>query len=231
MVKSFLRIIFQLFLESILFVSYPLLGLLNFVVKDKISHSKVSGGKTIIIVERWLHKNWFHVLWKRYLERRGFQVYLIFHPLGKGTFTQSAAKLSRFIEKNDLKDVTLVGVSSGGLTCIVYLQQMNGWNRVTNFISVGVPFKGTRMALALIRNESCRELLPWNSFIRDLSSQELHHKEKIVCIISKFDELIPRKSGYLSGTHKKVINVYGHNYLHLLCEQTYSTIATYAQKG
>jgi hypothetical protein len=226
-----LRAVIHLLIESTLFLSYPIIGALNYFLNDKIAHSKVKDGRTIIIVERWLNKNPFHLLWKRYLESKGFRVYLLFYPLSKSTFSQSAKNLKHFIDTNKLTDVTLVGISSGGITAFLYLHEYNGWNAVERFISIGVPFHGTLLALPLYLNRSCRDLLPWSSTVQKIKRTEITHKERVICIVSKFDELVSRSSAYLPGTREVVINVYGHNYLHLLAKDTYSTIATYAKKG
>ena len=68
-------------------------------------------GPVIVIVERWLSLNISHIFWKRYLERKGFQVYIINLPLWRKDFADSSKKLASYIEKYNLNDVTLVGIS------------------------------------------------------------------------------------------------------------------------
>ena len=105
-----------------LIIFYPISSVFAQIVK----RNELEGhgdGKVIVIVERWLSKNVKHIYWKHYLEKRGYRVYLANFTLYKGSFEQSAVSLKKYLEKRELTDIILVGISSGALTSLVYLQE------------------------------------------------------------------------------------------------------------
>jgi pimeloyl-ACP methyl ester carboxylesterase len=185
-------------------------------------------GETIVIIERWLHMNIFHLIGKRYLESKGFRVYLVSHILSKGSFESSAQRLKDFIDSKQLRDFTLVGVSSGGISALLYLEKLDGWSNVKNFVSVATPFGGTVFALPIAIIKPCREILPWNKTIKKIQSTLLKHPEKMLCIVALVDEFVPRKSATLQNVKTKEIDVIGHNALHLTNTETYKTISEVA---
>lgn len=225
------RAVIQILIETLLFLSYPFIGLLSSFFNRNATIPLPENGKTILIVERWLNKNPFHLIWKRHLESQGFQVHLSFYPIQTGTFSQSASALKQYIESKKLTDITLVGISSGGLTALLYLQEQDGWKHVNTFISIGTPFNGTLAALPLSINKSCRELLPWSKLSRTLKASRPTHANKIFCLFAAFDELVPRSSTSLPGANTVRIPSYGHNVLHLISKETYSTVARLAHSG
>lgn len=221
------RVFHQIITEFFLMFLYPLFSILvHFVPKKALVGNK--HGRTIVIVERWLSMNIKHVFWKYYLEKKGFDVHLVNLPLRKGSFDNSAHDLKRYIEKNSLDDVILIGISSGALSSLVYLQEYGGWDRVEKFISVGAPFRGTNMAAFLSYCYSGRELLPNSKFVKKISSYKILNPEKIVCIRAKLDEMVP-KGSVLPGTKEVVMNVVGHNNLHIQVRSTYRKIMEYAK--
>lgn len=145
-------------------------------------------------------------------------------PLQDGTFEQSAQKLRDFIESKHAEDITLVGISNGGLTAFLYLQHFDGWKRVKQFISIGTPFRGTFASVFLSFLGSGRELLPTSSFMRSVAKENVMNKEKITCIRAAFDGLVPRSSSNLPNTENIIVDVYGHNNLHLRCKKTYDIL-------
>lgn len=217
-----LRVFYQILSEISLIILDPFLSLLtNFV-----SQSELNGhgnGPKIVIVERWLSINIRHIYWKYFLESRGYNAHLVNFPLSEGNFEGSARSLSQYLEKHNLKDITLVGISSGALTSLLYLQECNGWERVDKFIAVGAPFKGTWMALFLSFAYSGRELLPNSGLVKKISLMTFINPEKIYCIKAKFDEMVPNGS-LLPGANKYVLNVVGHNNLHIRVRMTYKKI-------
>lgn len=217
--KSFINI----FSELSLIFFYPISSLFAQIVGRNELEGK-GDGKVIVIVERWLSKNVKHIFWKHYLEKRGYKVYLANFSLYKGSFANSALDLKKYIEKRDLEDIILVGISSGGLTSLIYLQDHGGWERVDKFISVGAPFKGTWTALTLTLFYSGRQLLPNSSFIKKIKKYEIKNLDRIYCFRTTIDEMVPYGS-VLSGAHEMRINAIGHNNLHLGIGRTYERIA------
>lgn len=217
-----MRFFYQILSEISLIVLYPILSaIVWFVPRHELKGHGT--GPNIILVERWLSVNIRHLYWKYYLERKGYNVYLANFPIRKGNFEQSAHQLARYIEKHNLSKVTLVGISSGALTALLYLQKCNGWERVDKFVAIGAPFKGTWMALFLSFAYSGRELLPHSNFIRYISSFQLTNPDKIYCIKAKFDEMVPNGS-FLPHTHHIMVDILGHNNLHIRVRATYRKI-------
>lgn len=221
-----LRVVSQIFSEIVLILLYPFYSIfVRFIPKKELKGAH--DGQAIVIVERWLSINIRHVYWKYYLEKKGFNVYLANFPLRHGSFHNSSEDLKRYIEKNNLFDIVLVGISSGALTSLVYLQEHGGWERVDRFISVGAPFEGTPMAAFLAYSYSGRELMPNSRFIKKIKQYKILHPEKIICMRAKVDEMVP-KGSVLPGTKEITMNVVGHNNLHIQVRSTYKKIMEYA---
>ncbi len=209
-----------------LLLTYPIV---RFLVPKKTRFANhPANGKVIVIIERWLHPNPLHRIGKRYLESKGFTVYLVSHLITKDSFLTSAVQLKKFIESKNLSNVTLVGISSGGISALLYLEELHGWDRVKIFISIATPFGGTLIALPLALIQSCREILPWSATTKKIQSLRQKEPAKVICIVARYDELVPRKSAILPGSSVKIINVIGHNSLHLTCTQTYEAVAKLA---
>lgn len=221
--------ILQIVSEILLIVFYPISALIAFFTPKEELEGK-GDGKTIVIVERWIARNVKHIQWKSYLEKRGFKVYLVNLSLYKGSFANSSMELKGYLDKRDLNNVVLVGISSGALTSLVYLQEHNGWARVAKFITIGAPFKGTWAALTLAPFYSGRELLPDSKFIRKIQSFNVKNLDKIYCFRITFDEMVPFGS-VLPGAHEMRINAVGHNNLHLGLGRTYERIADLAKEN
>ncbi|HLD01743.1 MAG TPA: alpha/beta fold hydrolase [Patescibacteria group bacterium] len=224
LLKEFIELLFELIL---ILVYFPV-GFVNGLYLQFITPLLKKDKGTIVLVERWFHSHILHNKWKRYLEKQGFRVYMINFPIYKGGFSDSAFSLKTFIDAQNLRDITLVGISSGGLTSYLYLQDHDGWKRVKQFISVGTPFGGTYTILPLFFLKSARELFPSSSFINTLQKNPLLDPKKVTCLSAKFDGLIPTQHCFLPGAENITIDVYGHNNLHLRCRQTYDIIVSKA---
>lgn len=226
---SVLKFLYQILSEISLLILDPVLSILTLFITQHELRGHGDGPK-IVIVERWLSMNIRHVYWKYFLEKMGYNAYLANFPIRKGSFEDSALELSKYLEHHNLAHVTLVGISSGALTSLIYLQEHNGWDRVDKFITVGAPFKGTWMALILFFSYSGRMLLPMSPLIKKISKYKVLYPEKIYCIRAKFDEIVPRGS-ILPGAHETVLNIVGHNNLHIRIRATYKKIMEYAKTG
>ncbi len=207
--------------EFFLVIYYPFASIANIFFRGD---AKKTDKKTIVMVERWFNSNPMHKFWKRYLEEQGFDVYLINFPIYKGTFEKSAALLAEYIESLNLKNFTLVGISSGGITSLLYLEQYKGWEKADKFISLGAPFKGTPKAFFISFVKSGFELLPGSGFMRKFKNLEITNKNKIICLRAKMDEMVPDWSSSIDGTRTETLDVIGHNKFHLDSKETYEKI-------
>lgn len=219
-----MRILFQIILELWHILTYPFSFIISLFLPRK--HDT---NTTILIVERWFTKNAYHKQWKAYLEKKGFDVHAINFPIYRGSFDDSAKELKEYIDENDFTDVVLVGISAGGITSLLYLEDYSGWKKIRKFISVGTPFYGSPMTFFASFTKSGRELLPISGFIQNIRERKIKNLDKIVCIQAKHDEMVPMESSALSEAKKIVLDVAGHNNLHLASQETYETIVGLAQ--
>lgn len=224
MIKS----IFQVFSEVGLMAIYPFSAIVLKILPQEF-FAPSGEGQSIVIVERWVNYNIRHLYWKYYLQKQGFRVYIKNFPIYRGNFDRSSRDLENFLDSNKLNDVVLVGISSGGITSLIYLQERDGWKRVSKFISVGTPFRGAWSSMFLIFSKSGWELFPNTSLIKRIDSYRIKNVNKILCIGSKFDEIIPFGT-YLPKANRYEVDVIGHNNLHLMVKTTYKKIAEFASK-
>lgn len=217
-----LRIFYLILSEISLIILDPVLSFISYFVPQRELRGHGDGSK-IVIVERWFSMNIRHLYWKYFLERQGYNAHLVNFPIRNGSFEESATELSRYLEHHNLSNITLVGISSGALTSLIYLQEHDGWSRVDKFISVGAPFKGTWIALLVAFLHSGRELLPLSPLMKRISLYKILHPENIYCIRARFDEMVPVGS-MLPGAHKILLEVIGHNNLHIRIRMTYKKI-------
>lgn len=225
--NSFVQAMQQLLTELGWLVFYAPFGFFLRKLFKLPNEQKPANGKVIVITERWFNKNIMHQYWVDYLRREGFEAYFVHLTFYRGSFHQSAAQLRQFMDEKDLHEVTLVGISSGGLSCLEYLQAYNGWERVKHFVSIGSPFQGTHLAIFLSFFPSVHEILPGSHFVKQ-HKQKTVDKDKVTCLSAKVDELVPHWSSAVPGATRKTINVYGHNNLHFSCQETYDTVAAVA---
>ena len=217
--------------EIALGLYYPIAGIINNIKKlheDSEMDAHNPTLPTVVFVKRWFNHNPLHIQRKQYLQDKGFNVYYYFQSISKGTWEKSAENLDQYIKDRGLENVTLVGISGGGITAYLYLQNLNGWKYVDTFISIATPFGGTWQELFLSFNESCRQLTPNSQFVQNIMNQPVKNPEKIYCIRAESDELVENKSAVLPGCKEIVIPVKGHNNLHLFDNTVYDKIAEIA---
>lgn len=221
-----IKTLWEIFSEIFSMIGYPL----SFIIKPPPEKQQSGDKQVILIVERWFNHNFFHNQWIRYLRKKGFCIYFVNFPLYKGNFAESSLLLKNYIIDNKLKNIILVGISAGGVTSLLYLEEQNGWQYVKKFIAVGSPLKGNAMSLFISFIYSARELFPWSTFIKRLKRLPLSHPERIVCMRALFDQLVPATSSVLPGAKERIVTVVGHNNFHLHCKETYDIIAEEARK-
>ncbi len=209
--------------EILLFALSPWTFLLNPLFSPFLP-SRATSTPRIVIVDTWLHKSPLHWFWRWYLTRKGFPTTIAYFPLKTLSFEESAARLRRYFEEQDLRKVVIVAISSGALTSLLYLQRHDGWERVSRFIAIGAPFRGTNAAVLLYNVNNMRALLPNSSFMWMLSREEIKFVSRITCLSAYADELVPRWSSCLPGAHGEIIEVVGHDNLHSLSRATYDRV-------
>ena len=182
---------------------------------------------TIVLVGCWFSANSFHNIWVSYLEKLGFRTYLLDLPFAREDFTTTTKRLAHFISKHNLKNYTIVGISSGVLVCWNYLTKYHKWKEINNFVSIGGPVQGTIMAWLITFTSKGRDMVPGSDFIRKLQSKQFP-KKKMVTLTANADELVPYKYATLPGVKNYKLSGWGHNSFHLDSTDTYQIIAEIA---
>lgn len=178
----------------------------------------------IVLVERWFTRNVFHFAAKKYLERKGFKVYSLNYPMMKGDFEESAKNLEEFMNKHDIKDAVLIGISGGATTCLDYVQNYNGWERTHLFISLGGSLYGSPMAKMIPFSKSLKELNPESGYIKKLHEKPIKNLDKIVTIRARHDNMVPARYAQIDGAKNITMDVVGHNFLHTFYLPTYRLV-------
>lgn len=115
------------------------------------------------------------------LAEAGFQVHSLSPQPSDGTvgIDQLAQRLAQQIEETFDPGVRCdyVGFSMGGLIGRYYLQQLGGTARVTHFITVATPHRGTLTAQALGHYPALHQMTPDSDFLAQLNS-DLEHLEQ-----------------------------------------------------
>lgn len=213
--------------EILLVLLFPVFDVIGLIFPLSRLNPEPTKDSVILIVERWLSQNPAHFLMKLYLEKRGFKVYLVNFSLFQGDFMDSSRSLAKFIEKNNLENITLVGISFGSITSYLYLQRFSGWEKVKRFIAIAPPFQGTSRANLFLFLRSGRQMRPGSQFIKNYLSEKVINPDKILCIRALRDEMVPTKNSLLEGINVEIVRVYGHNNLHILSKKAFSLIATW----
>ena len=221
-----IRLFYEILSEIVLILLYPI-AFVTLQINTKNLKQNEIDGPTIVIVERWLSLNIRHLYWRRYLRKNGFNVHLVNFPLWQKDFEHSSYSLNNYMEEREIKNATLVGISSGAITCLLYLQERDGWSRVKNFVSVGSPFEGTWMMLILSYLKSGRELLPGSALTQKIKNMDIVHIDRITCMRAKFDEMVPN-GAILPHANAVTVNIFGHNNLHIRNKSTYKVISNLA---
>lgn len=217
--------------EALLIALHAPSELLGFVIPLDDVNSSPTQKYPIILVERWFSRNVLHYFPKKYLEKKGFKVYLLNYPLTKGTFEDATGNLQRFMEENNIYDAILIGISGGATTCLEYLQFLNGWARTRRFISIGGALYGSPYGRLAIFSKSLAELAPGSKYMQYLHSKPIENLDKITTITASVDNLVPTKYGKIAGADNIVLNMVGHNLLHTLWKPTYDIVAKTAEES
>ena len=210
-------------IEVLLLISYPVKTLMYFFVPiHKVKKSK-DRDIPIVFVEQWFSQNIYHYFMKRYLEEKGFRVYMFNKSLFIGGIDDGAIALEKFIVQHKIEKAILLGISIGGVTALRYAQ-IFGFTKIEKIITLGSPFQGTPWIIPLFFLKAGRDLLPGSSFVKKINREKIEEPDKILCINAKYDELVPDESSKLPGVREITLDIVGHNYLHILANETYKAI-------
>ena len=143
-----------------------------------------------------------------HLYGRGHPVHVL-ATLGYNTraIPELAVLVSEYLEREDLRDVTVVAHSKGGLIAKQALGEPATLARVRHVIAVNTPFSGSRYA-ALFLLPSVRMFAPAGPVIRALAL-ETSVNARITSLYSVFDPHIPETSR-LDGAENIVLPTIGH---------------------
>lgn len=220
--------IFEILGELLLLVLYPIINILGIFVALKTVNKQANKKYPVVFVHGWFTQNVFYACFKRYLERKGFAVYMTNFGLHLGDLTKLGKRLARYLEERQLEEVVLVGISAGALASLFYLQKLNGWNRVKTFISVGAPYKGTPIAYVAFFSQAARQMFPGSKFLQTLWAGGIQNPGRIVSITGSYDTFIPTLSSYIPGAQNVTVDVFGHFTLGGFSKRVYVLVAQYA---
>lgn len=221
------RIIFlsQWITEFFLIIVLPVISLLRVFIPLTSVKNHNSDKPPIIIIEQWFAKTISHMFLKRYLEERHFKVYLFnFNPIYGGV-DDGAYRLKQFINHHKIYGCILVGISMGAVTSFVYTQRFGGWKKVRKLFCMAGPFRGTPLARSFFFLKSGRQISPKSKFLKKLRKEKIQYPDRVICIIAKSDEFVPRWSSILEQARNEEVSIVGHNNLHVWSRQVWELVA------
>lgn len=211
----------EVFFEFLSLFLYVLAGLLGYLFPFTQINNEATKATPIVFVHGWLTQNPLYFFFKSYLEKHGYRVYMTSFGLQAGDFTIYTKKLSEYIYKKKLNQVVLIGVSGGALIAFDYLQRQDGWKRVSKFVSIGIPLKGTFLAICCFFLKSARQMTPKSVYLKDLLAEKVKNPDKILCISAKYDELVPQYSSHIPKAKNEIVDIIGHVHLQAFSRKTW----------
>lgn len=158
------------------------------------------------ILERRLRKDGFGVF--------SFNLGGIFDTFNTSCIEEMAQlvheKVERLCQRYDLKKISVIGHSKGGLIGRYYVKRLGGSNRVKTLITLGTPHGGNPWALVGLFSplglfsRSLWQMYPMSPFIRNLQKGPWPKHVRFVSIYSKEDRVCFYKSSILDipdGAH------------------------------
>lgn len=146
-----------------------------------------------------------------FLHERGYQVHVVQEiNTNREQIHKEAAKVHRYLEQHDLKQVVIIGHSKGGLIGLHYLLNHNTNKRVRMLIAIATPFAGSTIG-RYVPVKAIRELLPQGEHITALADTKAVSMN-IVSVYPEYDNHIWHPDGsYLKGARNIVLPVQGHH--------------------
>ncbi|WP_233575135.1 triacylglycerol lipase [Cellulomonas sp. PhB150] len=165
-------------------------------------------GPTIVLLPG-VYEPWRFLLpWARLLHDRGARVHVL-PELGvnRRAIPAAAAALGRYLVAHDLRDVTLVAHSKGGLIGKLAMSREDPDDRIADMIAVNTPFAGSRYARWFL-DGAVRAFVPTNATIVALAA-EVDTNARITSAHSVWDPHVPEGSE-LAGAVDVVLDTPGH---------------------
>ncbi len=168
-----------------------------------------AAGKAPVVLIPGVYESW------RFMQPVAQHLYDLGHPVhvldklgyNVGAIPAMATIVSEYLEGIDLRDVTIIAHSKGGLIGKYAMSRPDTLSRVRRLIAINSPFSGSRYAyLFLLR--SVRVFRPTGPIIRELT-RNLLVNDKISSLYSVFDPHIPETSQLL-GAENIVLPTIGH---------------------
>lgn len=224
MLQRHIRLLYLWILEFAVLFAFPFVSFFRlFVPMNKVTNHR-SGKPTIIITEQWFVQTMSHIFMKRYFEKQKFRVYMFnFNPV-QGGIDEGAYQLKKFIQKHKITNCILVGISLGAVTSYVYVQRFGGWQKVKKVFCMAAPFKGTPWANVISLCKSGKQIIPESDFVKQLAKEKIMFPERIICVVAKIDELVPRWSSVLAKAECREVGIVGHNNLHSLSKEVWELV-------
>ncbi len=115
-----------------------------------------------------------------------------------------ASEIDRILGGYAARRCDLLGVSLGGLIGLRYLQRYGGARRVRRYVTVGTPFRGSRMARAATLllgriSPAATQLLPGSDFINNLGDEGIPAGIAALSICATRDLLAPPSACVIEG--------------------------------
>jgi len=146
-----------------------------------------------------------------FIAKNNYPVYIV--PKLKSNFktvSESAAIINEIIEKNNLKNVIILGHSKGGTIGKYMLLHHNQKERIIGVIAIATPFKGTLLC-KIFPHKAYNEFIPQSQLIQNLQ-RNIKHNQKIISIAPQWDNHIwPQNGSYLEGAENIKLTINGHH--------------------
>lgn len=145
------------------------------------------------------------------LSNDGHPIYIV-SELGSNLsmIAESAEMVRKLIEKENLRNVILIGHSKGGLIGKYLLCFLNDNNRIAKLIAIATPFSGSSFA-SYVPHRAFRDVQIHSSLVQRLQECTFVNN-KIISIAPKFDNHIRSPKGsYLEGAINVTLPVQGHH--------------------
>lgn len=169
----------------------------------------LEGAKSPVVVVPGVYETWRFmqplVMW---VHSHGHPVHVLdFAGLNTRPVIESAEQVAAYLVAHDLRDVTLVAHSKGGLIGKYAMSTDSGAERVRFMLAVAAPFNGSVYA-RFLPMPSLRMFSPSNTTIVALAEQ-LEINSRIVSVYGRFDPHIPGGS-HLPGAKNVELDAGGH---------------------
>ena len=151
---------------------------------------------------------------RRFLLARGFRwVWAVNHPRRNASLAERAASLGRRVAElkaaTGADQVDLIGHSMGGLVAAWYCQRLGGQEHVRRLVTIGTPWRGTRLAV-LAPAPVAHELLYGSHVLDGLAPPGV----SAVSIWSPDDPIVvPAQSAVADGVESVRVDSAGHHEL------------------